>query len=103
MRSWSAMRASVAGKLRKLAGSGGLGDFFLRPLNRFGHDPAGVRGVPPLADANPLVGFEILIVGEEMLDLLEHDRRQVLPLADIGIIWEGRVDRYADQLFIAAM
>src|SRR5437868_1675434 len=97
------MARLLAGKLRKLAESGVLGDRFLRSLDRFDDDPARLGGIAPLPDADPLVGFEVLIVGEEMLDLLKHDRRQVLPLADVRIIRKGRVDRNADQLLVAAM
>jgi hypothetical protein len=38
-----------------------------------------------------------------MFDLLEHDRGQVLALADIRIVREGRVHRHADQLLVAAV
>ena len=58
---------------------------------------------PQCPDPHPLFGLEVLVVGEEMLDLLKHDRRQVLPFADVGIIRKGRVDRHADQLLVAAM
>ena len=40
---------------------------------------------------------------EEVLDLLEHDRGQVLALRDVRIIREGGVHRHADQLLVAAM
>src|SRR5690606_41120583 len=55
------------------------------------------RGIAPLADADPLLAFQILVVGEEVLDLLEHDRRQVLPLADIRIIRE-RSEEHTSEL-----
>ena len=42
-------------------------------------------------------------MGEEVLDLLEDDARQVLRFGDIRIIGEGRVDGHADQLLVAAM
>src|SRR5690348_11369827 len=58
----------------------------LRPLDCLEHDPPRLGGVSPLADADPFVGLEILVVGEEVLDLLEHDRREVLSLADVGVI-----------------
>jgi hypothetical protein len=40
---------------------------------------------------------------KKCFDLLEHDRGQVLPLADIRIVREGRVHRHADQLLVAAV
>src|ERR1044071_6084263 len=103
MRSWSAIARLLRSEARKLAESGGCRDLFLRPLDRLDDDPARVGGVAPFAHAHPLVDLEILIVGEEVLDLLEDDRRQVLPLTDVRIIREGRVDRNADQFLVAAM
>src|SRR6478672_3678117 len=93
MRSSSAMTRLPSWMRRALTESGGLGDFFLRTFDCFEQDPAGVGSVAPLADADPLVGLEVLIVSEKMLDLLEHDRGQVLPLANVGVIRKGRVDR----------
>ncbi len=42
-------------------------------------------------------------MGEEMLDLLQHDRRQVATLTHVRIIRKCGIDGHADQLFIAAM
>ena len=64
---------------------------------------AGIRGVTPFADAHPLLGLKILIMSEEMLDLLEYDRRKVMPFADVLVVREGRIHRHADQLLVAAM
>src|SRR4051794_6725849 len=77
--------------------------FLLGTRNGLGQDAASIRGIAPLSDADPLVDFEVLIVGEEVLDLLKHDRGQVLPLADIGIIREGCINGHADELFVPAM
>jgi hypothetical protein len=66
-----------------LDGLGVRGDRLIGPLDRFDDDLAGIRCVTPFADPDPFLGLEVLIVGEEMLDLLEDDRRKVLPLADI--------------------
>src|SRR5207245_9126589 len=63
----------------------------------------GLRRAASRADAHPLLGVEVLIVGEEVFDLLKYDRGQVLPLTDVGIIWQRRIDRYADQFLIATM
>src|SRR5436853_4397740 len=87
----------------KVASSGVRCDLCPGAINGFDENPPGVGGIAPLADAHPLVDLQVLIVGEEVLDLLKDDRRQVLPLADIGVIWEGRVDRNTDQLLVAAM
>src|SRR5438270_12931955 len=104
MRSWSAMAHLLCSRSRKtIAESGALGDRFLRARNRFDDDPARIGGIAPMADPDPLVRFKVLIMGEEMFDLLQHDRRQILPLADIGVIRKGRVDWDADQFLIAAM
>ena len=111
----------AAGEIDAVLGRHGAPPCCRRTLNRFARkvpfsrrtfslarsiasrDSPRFGGIAPLADPDPLVGLEILVVGEEMLDLLEDDRRQVLPLADIRIIREGRVDRHADQLLVAAM
>src|SRR4051812_26381292 len=90
-------------QFRKSPASDRCGHLFLRSFDRFEDNAARFRSISPLADPHPLVALEILIVGEEMLDLLEHDRGEVLPLADIRIIREGRIDRHADQFFIAAV
>src|SRR4029079_9486867 len=103
MRSWSAMARLLVSEARKLADSGLFRDRLFRPLDRFEEDPASVGGITPLADADPFLGFEVLIVSKEMLDLLKHDRWQVLPLANVGVIREGRIDGHADQLLVAAM
>ena len=41
-------------------------------------------GVAPCADPHPFLGLEIFIVGEEMLDLLDDDRRQVGRTSDMS-------------------
>src|SRR3546814_19065845 len=57
----------------------------------------------PFADPHPLFGLQILVMGEEVLDLLEDDLGQVVLLTHLGVIREGRVDGHADQLLVAAM
>src|SRR3546814_10757348 len=54
-------------------------------------------------DPHPLFGLQILVMGEEVLDLLEDDLGQVVLLTHLGVIREGRVDGHADQLLVAAM
>src|SRR3954462_14112750 len=61
----------------------GLRRLLADPGDRFHDDAAGVLGVAPMADPHPFLLLEILIVGEEMLDLLEDDARQVAALADV--------------------
>ena len=46
-------------------------------LDRLNGDLAGFGSIAPLAHAHPLFGFQILVVGEEVLDLLEDDVRQI--------------------------
>ena len=53
----------------------GLDLGLLRALERFDDYLARGGGIAPLADPYPLLGLQILIVGEEMLDLLQHDAR----------------------------
>src|SRR5215213_399326 len=67
-------------------------------LDRLDQHAPGLLGIAPAADAHPFLRLEVLIMGEEMLDLLENDGRQVLPFPDIRIIRKGRVHRYADDL-----
>src|SRR5689334_24526945 len=50
-----------------------------RALDRLDDDAPRLRRIAPFADAHPLVLFEVLIMGEEMLNLLQHDRGKVLP------------------------
>src|SRR4051794_30999038 len=103
MRSWSAIAPLLGGKARNLAESSGRGDIFLGPFDRLDDDPARIGGVAPFTDADPFLGLKVLIMGEEMLDLLEHDRGQILPFADVGIIRKGRIDRNANQLLVASV
>src|SRR5689334_24718679 len=63
------IRPSCLFGLLRLLGGLGRGD-------RFDHDALGFLGIAPLADTNPLLGLQVLVVLEEMLDLREHDRGQ---------------------------
>jgi hypothetical protein len=47
----------------------------LGPLDALQDERARLVRVAPANDLNLLIGFEILIVREEMLDLLDRDRR----------------------------
>jgi hypothetical protein len=71
--------------------------------NRFDRDLARFFCAAPGADAHPFLGFQILIVGEEMLDLLEHDVGQIRLFVHVAIIREGRIIGDTDQLFVATM
>src|SRR4051794_38620232 len=104
MRSWSAMAHLLCSRSREaIAESGALGDRFLRARNRFDDDPARIGCIAPMADADPFVRFEVLIVGEEMLDLLKHDRWQVLPPANVSEIREGGVGGPEDDFPVPAV
>src|SRR4029450_2256057 len=83
--------------------SGGRADLFLGARDGLDDDFPRLGGVAPFANPHPFFGLEVLIVGEEMLDLLKHDRGQVLTFADVRIIRKGRIDGHADQLFVASM
>jgi hypothetical protein len=72
-------------------------------LDRFDEHAPGFLGMPPASDPNPFVGLQVFVVGEEMLDLLENDRRKVLPLTDVRILRESRIHGHADQLLVATM
>ena len=49
----------------------------LRPLDRLDDQPLGHGAVAPAVELRPFAGLEVLIMGEEMLDLLGDDRRQI--------------------------
>ena len=38
-----------------------------------------------------------------MLDLLGHDRRQIVEIVDLAVIRKGRIDRHGDQFLVAAL
>src|SRR5260370_6251472 len=58
---------------------------FFGPFDALPHERASLLGIAPADDPDPFFGLEILVVSEEMLDLLERDRRQ------IGVIVHMRV------------
>ena len=45
---------------------------FLGPLDAFEHELARLFGVAPADDLHPLAGLQILVVGEEVLDLMQR-------------------------------
>src|SRR3546814_9718704 len=49
----------------------------LRAFDALDDDALGFVDIAPAVELRPFAGFEVLIVGEEMLDLLHHDRRHV--------------------------
>ena len=59
-----------------------LGASFLRALNAVRDQLAGFRSIAPADDLDPFAGLKILVVGEEVLDLLEGDLRQVAVIGD---------------------
>ena len=51
--------------------------FILSPLDRLDDALLRFGGVTPVMDLRPLSRFQILVMGEEVLDLLHGDRRQI--------------------------
>jgi hypothetical protein len=49
----------------------------LCPSNRLRYEMPSLDGVTPAAELYPLTGFEVLVVFEEVLNLLQRDLRQV--------------------------
>src|SRR4051812_4269616 len=95
------------GKWRFLRSMAGATSSLLRGLlpgsrDRFLDHPVRVLPAAPAADADPFFRLEVLIMGEEMLDLLAHDRRQIVGFLDLLIIREGGVDRHREDLLVAA-
>ena len=68
---------------------------FLRPFDAFHDDALGVLFVAPAVELRPFPGLEVFVMREEMLDLLEHNRRHVLVGHDIGILRKCLIDRHA--------
>src|SRR3984885_10523687 len=58
--------------------------------------------VAPADDLNQLIGFEILVVREEMLDLLDRDRRQVRVVVYMCVALGKLCRRHGQQLLLAA-
>ncbi len=54
-------------------------------LDRFQDDLLGGVDVHPVADLHPLAGFQILVVLEEVLDLLERDFRKIGVIGDLVV------------------
>src|ERR1700727_3041126 len=105
------LRRLFAGQLwRRLysycVSSSALGYFravrLLRSLDAFDHESASLVRVAPANDLDPLVGLEILVVCEEMLDLLDRDRGQVRIVIHVRIALGELCRRYGKQLLVAA-
>src|SRR3546814_323869 len=82
-------------------GSGGL--LGVRAFDRIKDDLPCFGGIAPAFDLHPFAGFQVLVMGKEMLDLLRHDLGQILRVLHIAIIGKGRVDRHAQKLFVTAL
>src|SRR6185295_19693482 len=57
----------------------------LRPLDAFQDQPVGVLGAAPAQHLHPLALFEILVVLEEVLDLLQRDVGKVAVRPDLVV------------------
>src|ERR1043166_1283857 len=86
-----------------LAGQPALFSLGAGSLDRLQDQPLGVIGVAPPLHLRPLARLEVLVVGEEVLDLLGDDRRQVVVTGNLAVIWKRPVGRHADQLFVTAL
>ena len=75
---------------------------FLRALDAFDDDALGLVDIAPAIEFCPFAGLKVFIMGEEMLDLLQHDGRHILIGHDIGIIRKSLVHGNAEQFLIAA-
>src|ERR1700722_15024365 len=64
------------------------------PFMRFGR-------TAPANDLDPFARLEVLVVGEEMLDLLQRYLRQIDVARDAGVALGELGGRYGDDLFIA--
>jgi hypothetical protein len=63
--------------------------FALGALEAVDDDLLGILGIAPVTDAGPLLGLEVLIMGEEVGDLVEHDLGQMLALGDVFVVRRG--------------
>src|SRR3954453_13811177 len=75
----------------------------LHAVDRLQQHALRLGGVAPASDPHPLVRLQVLVMGEEVLDLLPDYLGQVLGPADVRIIRKGRIDRNGQQLLVAAM
>src|SRR6187200_1914658 len=57
----------------------------LRPFDAFDDQPLGVVGIAPAQHLDPFAGFEILVVLEEVLDLLQRDVGKVVVVLHLVI------------------
>ena len=73
------------------------------PLDPLEHQAARFGGVAPTEDLDPFLGLEILVMGEEMLDLLDRDRRQIGMVVDVGVALGERRRGHGEQLLVAAV
>src|SRR6202020_1626947 len=75
---------------------------FLRALDALDHERAPLVRVAPANDLDPLVGLEILVMCEEMLDLLDRDRGQVRIAIHVRIALGELCRRHGEQLLVIA-
>ena len=74
----------------------------LRPRDAFHDHFFRLTGIAPAQNLHPFAGFKILVVGEEMLNLLHGDFRQVQLIENILIAPRQPGHGHGNDLFIAA-
>src|ERR1700737_1288166 len=82
--------------------SGLVGSLRPRPLDRAHDVVLGLVSISPACHLDPLAGFQVLIVLEEVLYLLDGDFRQVSVVVDLLIPSCQTRHGHRDDLFIAA-
>ena len=70
------------------------------PLHGLFNQPVGFLRLAPTLGLDPLVGFQILVVFEEMRDLFDQDGPQVPVGPDIGVERVEVVRRHAEDFFV---
>ena len=62
-----------------------IGRPFFPTFDRFDDELLCLVGVTPMVDRDPLVGFKVFVVLEEVLDLFEGDRGKLLKRFDLFV------------------
>ncbi len=68
-----------------------------------GDEGAALGSIAPTQNLHPFAGFEILVVAEEMLDLIERDLRQIGIIVNLLVARRELLRRHGDELLVAAM
>ncbi|MNT03641.1 hypothetical protein D3C72_1381880 [compost metagenome] len=67
-----------------------------------GDQLGGFAGVAPTVDRDRLALLQILVAGEEVLDLLDQDGGQLTVAGNLGVVGVQLVDRHGQDLLVAA-